>query len=148
MPPVERQRRFYDGRCGLVATSLPLIDSDIRCRYETQNSVDHSPQAIGIRQRHPKQAIRVTLIANTLAIPVCASADQNRGDICVVAAFMEVAEVQGVVNNLVHVLRGECILSDLEFQHEDDRTNDGESIDSSTHAWNAELERESARVKG
>src|SRR2546426_467276 len=148
MSPVERQRRFYDGRRGFVAASLPLVDSYARCLHETQNSVDHRPQAVGIRQRHFKHAIQAALIANALAIPVCVCADQNRGDVCFVTAFVEVVQIQGVVNNLVHVLTGERILADLKFQHEDDGANDDESINSSTHAWNAELEIESARAMG
>jgi hypothetical protein len=74
---------------------------------------------------------------------MCACADQHGGDVFVVAAFVEVVQIQGVINNLVYVLRGESACADFEFKHEDDRAK---RIDSTAHARNAELEIECARV--
>ena len=83
-----------------------------------------------------------------LAIPACARADQDGSEVCVVTTFVEVVQVQCIIHDLIHVLRGERVFSDLELQHEDYWTNDAERIDSPAHARNTELEIQSAHKSG
>ena len=44
------------------------------------------------------------VFGSTLVLSLGPRADQHGGNICVVAAFMEVVKVQGVVNDLIYVL--------------------------------------------
>ena len=63
-----------------------------------------------------------------------------------VATFMETLKVQGVVNHLIHILRGKGLFANLELENEDDGPDDCERIDSAADARDGELEVERANV--
>src|SRR3989442_6029999 len=146
MPAIERQRRFDDGGSWLVATRLPLIDPDLRLRHEVQSSSDRLRQTFGVCPRHLEQAIRGARGRNALLIAAGPRADQYGRDVCVVATFMEIVEIQSIVDDLVHVRGGKGLLPDLELENEDDRPDDDERIDSATHARNGEPKVDRAGV--
>ena len=73
-------------------------------------------------------------------------ANQHWGDVRIVAAFVEVVEIEGVVDDLIEILGVKSLFTDLELEDEDDRPDDDDRVDPSPHTWNGELEVDRARV--
>ncbi len=59
----------------------------------------------------------------------CLCSDQDWRDILLVAAFVEVLEIQGVIVNLINCMGGEIVFTGLEFQHENHWADDCQDID-------------------
>src|SRR5690606_6558032 len=68
---------------------------------------------------------------------------RNRG---VVAGFVEVLEVQRVIAGLIKGRGGELVLTYLEFDDEDDRTDDRQNVNPLSQARNGVLEVDGALV--
>ena len=93
-----------------------------------------------------EQTLGRTRFGSALPIAAGPRTDQDRSNVCIVASFVEVVQVQGIVANLVNVLGEEGPLSDLEFEDEDDRSDDDDRVDSAPHARNCEFEIDRACV--
>jgi len=83
---------------------------------------------------------------NALPMRLGPRTDQDGRNVCKVAAFMEILQVQSVVDDLILVLGGKGPFPDLELEDEDDRPDDNDRINSAAHARNGELKVERAGV--
>ncbi len=73
-------------------------------------------------------------------------ANQDRRNIRVVTAFVEILKIQSVVNHLINVLHAKVAFSDLELKHKDNCANDRDGVDTTAHARNNELQIDRASV--
>ena len=73
-------------------------------------------------------------------MPAGPCANQNRRDICVVTAFVEILKIQSVVNDLVYVLCAKVTFADLELEDKNDSADDDDGVNAAAHARNDELE--------
>src|SRR2546430_5957107 len=79
-------------------------------------------------------------------MPAGSGANQNRRDIRVVTAFVEILKIQSVVNDLVHVLHAKVAFADLELEDKNDSADDDDGVDAAAHARNDELEVDRASL--
>jgi len=79
-------------------------------------------------------------------MPASPGANQNRRDIRVVTAFVKILKIQGVVNDLVHVLHAKVGFADFELEDKNDRADDDDGVDATAHARDDELEVDRASL--
>ena len=72
--------------------------------------------------------------------------DENGRDEPVMARLMEVLEIQRVVRHLIDRVTSEFLGARLEFENEDDGTDDEENIDPLAHSRDRVLEVNASRI--
>ncbi len=129
MAIVQGRGGIDDGGGWAIAASFPLRGIDGRPFGEAQYLGDNGGQAFNIAQDWQEEFVVLWRRGDELDGSPGSSGDQNWCDKSIVAGFVEVLQVQGVVPDLVGSVGREFIFTDLEFENKDDRADEDDDID-------------------
>ncbi len=141
MPGVERRRRLDNGRRRPIARGFPVSDAEPRRAVMGGDHPHDLAEVLGTEQKGLGDKVEGQF---ELHVPryLSQGRHQDRKDRQVVAAFVEVLQIQRIVLDLKDGGGVEMRLADLEFDDEDGFADDHDDVGALAHARDGEFEVE------